>query len=83
MLAERTGRHKDFFEEGIEAEFFESKDELLAKIKVNLNNRAEREQIAQAGRERCLNSGYSMRVQVNSILLESSLLKSSFCQGEI
>ena len=70
MLAERTERHKEFFEEGIEAEFFDSKEELLAKTKAYLNNSAEREQIASAGRNRCLNSGYSMKAQLSSIMAE-------------
>lgn len=74
MLAERTERHKDFFEEGIEAEFFDSKEELLAKIKAYLNKNTEREQIALAGRNRCLNSSYSMRAQLSSIMEEVEAL---------
>ena len=72
MLAERTGRHLDFFIEGSEAEFFASKEELLAKIRTYLNNSLEREKIAQAGRKLCLSSGYSMREQLTLILAEVS-----------
>ena len=71
MLAERTGRHLDFFEEGKEAEFFGSKEELLAKVKKYLSNNEEREMIARAGRERCLSSGYSMSSQLSTILEEA------------
>jgi spore maturation protein CgeB len=72
MLAERTGRHLDFFIEGSEAEFFASKEELLAKIRTYLSNSLEREKIAQAGRKLCLSSGYSMREQLTLILAEVS-----------
>jgi hypothetical protein len=70
MLAERTERHKHFYQEGIEAEFFDSKEELLAKVKTYLSYGLEREKIAKAGRNRCLNSGYSMNAQLSSILTE-------------
>jgi len=72
MLAERTGRHLDFFIEGSEAEFFASKEELLAKIRTYLSNSPKREKIAQAGRKQCLSSGYSMRAQLILILEEVS-----------
>lgn len=68
MLAERTRRHQDFFAEGTEAEFFGSNEELLAKTKKYLQNEPEREKISQAGRERCLRSGYSMRSQLAQIV---------------
>jgi spore maturation protein CgeB len=77
MLAERTERHKDFFEEGKEAEFFESKEELLAKVIKYLSNNMAREMIARAGREKCLICGYSMSTQISKILDEVTTFKNS------
>ena len=72
MLAERTRRHQDFFTEGKEAEFFGSNEELLAKIRKYLPDNLAREKMSRAGRERCLNSGYSMRAQLTAMLAESA-----------
>ena len=72
MLAERTGRHLSFFEEGIEAEFFSSNQELLKKVKQYLENESAREKIAIAGYQRCQKSGYSMRDQLSGILAQAS-----------
>lgn len=68
MIAERTQRHADFFVEGKEAEFFSTNQELYEKVVFYLKNEALRDQIAKAGYERCLNSGYSMRAQLQFIL---------------
>ncbi len=68
MLAERTDRHRKFFDEGKEAEFFASNDELLAKIKYYLAHDEDRGRIACAGSNRCVKSGYSMRVQLAQML---------------
>jgi len=59
MLGERTREHLALFEEGKEAEFFESEEELLAKVRYYLDHEEDRRRIAAAGRERCLRSGYS------------------------
>ena len=72
MLAERTQRHLDFFTEGKEAEFFGSDEELLRKTKMYLQNEPGRARIAKAGRERCLNDGYSMRAQLTAMLAQAS-----------
>jgi hypothetical protein len=68
MLAERTKRHMEFFEEGKEVEFFGSNEELLEKTKKYLANETERKKIAEAGRLRCLKSGYSMREQLSAMI---------------
>lgn len=68
MLAERTDDHLALFEEGKEAEFFTSDDELAAKIRFYLAHDAAREAIARAGRERCLRSGYSDQHQLKCVI---------------
>jgi spore maturation protein CgeB len=68
MLAERTQEHLELFEEGKEAEFFGSNEELLDKVKYYLAHPEERKRIAAAGRERCLKTGYSNHDRLRAML---------------
>ena len=70
MLAERTGEHKSYFEEGKEAEYFSTLDELIEKIKYYLKNEEERKLIAARGRNRCITSGYTYQDRLRKILSE-------------
>src|ERR1035437_2178670 len=60
LLAERTPKHQELYEEGIEAEFFSSAEECADKIKFYLNNEEARQRIATAGYERCVRSDYRL-----------------------
>ncbi len=70
MLAQRTEEHLQFFEEDKEAVFFSDVDELRAKLDYWLapQRDAERRQVAQAARERCLKEDYSWTPVVRSFL---------------
>jgi spore maturation protein CgeB len=68
MLAERTDEHLNLFDEGNEAEFFDTLSELLKKIQYYLNHEEERARIANSGRIRCLTSGYSHHERLNFML---------------
>jgi len=59
MLMERTSEHLEMFAEGVEAEYFDSVDEAVSKIKYYLTHEEERQSIAQAGNRRLLASDYS------------------------
>lgn len=60
MMHERTGEAMRYFEEGMECAFFSDADELVKKIRHYLAHEDERTAIAEAGRRRCLDSGYSV-----------------------
>lgn len=70
MLAERTNEHLALFEEGKEAEFFSSNDELLYKVRYYLLHPDKRAKIAAAGRERCIRSGYSNHERLKAAMDE-------------
>jgi len=68
MLAERSHLHLNFFEEGKEADYFTSKEELLKKIKYYLINKAERDRIAFEGYKRSYASGYDHESRLKHVI---------------
>lgn len=68
LLAERTQDHLSLFEEGTEAEFFETDEEMQDKIRFYLSNESAREKIAAAGQARCIKSGYGSSEQLKKLL---------------
>ncbi|AMV31836.1 Spore protein YkvP [Pirellula sp. SH-Sr6A] len=76
MLAERTQEHLALFKEGEEAEFFASNEELFNKARYYLDHPAKRETIANAGRQRCIISGYSNAERLQPVLKYLSSNKS-------
>jgi spore maturation protein CgeB len=68
MLAERTEEHLAHFAEGVEVAYFDGIEDLLGKISFYLPRADERRRIADAGRARCLTSGYSYDARLTHIL---------------
>ncbi len=59
LLADRTQEHLEFFEEGREAEFFSTVEELVEKAGFYCANEPARARIAEKGRRRCVEGNYS------------------------
>lgn len=68
LLHERNEVVTRYFKEGVEAEFFDTDDELLEKCRHYLAHPEERRRIAAAGRRRCIESGYFEPDRVREIL---------------
>ena len=67
MLAERTAEHRALFEEGVEAEFFSSDGELLAKVRRYLSDASLRRTVASKGLRRCETSGYCNEERLRTV----------------
>lgn len=70
LLAERSDEHRAFFDEGREAEYFASHEEMQDKIRFYLAHDEKRRAIAEAGRARCLSSPYSNDDVMDRVLQE-------------
>jgi spore maturation protein CgeB len=67
LLADRTKEHQEFFDEGVEADYFSSDEELIDKAVFYHQNPNVRIKIAAAGRARCVSSGYSYRDRMRTV----------------
>jgi spore maturation protein CgeB len=70
LLADRTDEHAEFFQEGSEAEFFASPEELVDKARFYLGNDSALRRVAKQGYERCFTSGYSYHHRVAEVLAQ-------------
>lgn len=68
LLAERTALHQQLFDEGKEADYFSSDEEMLDKTRFYLTHEEARLRIALAGRARCERSGYSSTELLKKII---------------
>lgn len=68
LLADRTEEHQEFFEEGKEAEFFDSCDELLDKVRFYCSNEPARKRVAEGGYKRCREGKYSYMHRLSTAL---------------
>jgi hypothetical protein len=70
LLCERTDAMRELYREGAEAEFFESSEELSDKARFYLAHEDIRNRIAEAGRRRCLSSGYDIYSRIKQWLAD-------------
>jgi spore maturation protein CgeB len=68
MLSERTDEHLRLFNEGREADFFSSKEELIEKVNYYLKNPLLRNEVALNGFNRCYSSKYLFEERVREVL---------------
>ena len=73
LLAQRTAEHEAMYVEGKEAEFFNTAEDIVIKVKYYLNHDTKRKEIAANGRLRCLRSGtsYEEMMEKMTIVLET------------
>ena len=68
LLADRSEEHQEFFAEGQEAEFFDTSEELLDKIRFYCSNSSARTKVAEAGHKRCVQGGYAYVDRLRCVL---------------
>ncbi len=74
MLSEYSEDLAGLFQEGVEAEFFRSHEELIDKVTYYLGDGLARERIAQRGRDRVLRDGHDVVSRMRDLLVEVASL---------
>jgi spore maturation protein CgeB len=69
LLAERTPEHQKFFDEGEEAEFFSTPEEMVSKARFYLAHESVRKRISENGRKRCIAGGFDSDSVLKRIFL--------------
>ncbi|MFM6130768.1 MAG: glycosyltransferase, partial [Sphaerospermopsis kisseleviana] len=70
MLSERTNELLSFFEEGKEAFYFNTKDELLNAVKFILTKSEIQDKVRHAAKIKSYNSGYDLDSRVKKLISE-------------
>jgi len=68
MLSERTPTHGSIFRDGVDAVLFDSTAELIAKIRIFLDDESRRRAIAASGHERIVGGRHTYSDRLDSIL---------------
>jgi spore maturation protein CgeB len=68
LLSERTEAMTSLFQEGVEAEYFSSSDELLDKARFYLKHESQRMAIAQRGHDQVVRAGHDIRSRMKQWL---------------
>jgi spore maturation protein CgeB len=82
MLHERNSEVLKYFDEGYEAEFFDSPEELVEKTAYYLTYREKRQEIAGNGLQRSLREGYAIDHRMISVLQWLDQNRNSHSAGE-
>jgi spore maturation protein CgeB len=84
MLAEKTDEHDAHFIDGAEYVGFGDDDDLVQKARALLANPDRRRRIAEAGRRRCLSSGYSTLDRATQMMeIIRSKLVQRYVEGQL
>ena len=75
LLGDRTDEHRELFEEGKEAEFFGSTEELVDKVRHYAANTVVRDRVAAAGYDRAHRSRYAYVHRLRTALGEIATIK--------
>lgn len=75
MLHERTGEAERHFAEGKECALFSDHEDLIEKVRYYLAHDEERRTIACAGRQRCIDSGYSTDDRAKTVIAKYHTLR--------
>ncbi|HUA32237.1 MAG TPA: glycosyltransferase [Candidatus Binataceae bacterium] len=75
MLAERTATHEQLFEENREAVFFDTADDMVARIREWLGRDEQRRQIAAAGHDKVVQGHHSYADRLDQILAQALRLR--------
>ncbi len=68
MLCQYTDELTSMFKEGVQAEYFRDREEMMDKIKYYLKHDDKREEIARAGHERLLQDGHEVTDRAREII---------------